>query len=180
MKYIIVIAVLLAMCLLFVACKDKNQTDAPSQVPTDNSGVPVETESQEVTFCYNGASVTLPNSFEDYTLLPLAADYTFLYGNSMVGLCGIEELKDEIDPSVTSLETYVSYRANLVGGQAVQQDGLWTLSYEDQTQNEAQMMVCVFHETERGYWIIQSYCPSDVFENHQADMWNYVKSVTFE
>lgn len=179
MKYVSIIAVLLAMCLMFAGCKDKAQTD-PTQLPTDNSGVPVETEPQEVTFRHNGAVVTLPSSFIDYTLMPLAADYTFLYGDSMVGLSGIEDLKEEIDPSVTSLETYVAYRANLVGGEAVQQDGLWTLSYEDLTQNEPQMLVSVFHETERGYWIIQSYCPSDVFETHQADMWNYVKSVTFE
>ena len=181
MKYISIIAVLLAMCLLFVGCKNSDQGSEPSQqVPTDPNGVPVETEPQELTFSYNGATVTLPGTFVDYTLMPLAADYTFLYAEAMVGLAGIEDLKEEVDPSVTSLETYAAYRANLVGGEAVQQDGLWTLTYEDLTQNEPQMLVCAFYETERGYWIIQSYCTSDVFENHQADMWNYVKAVTFE
>ena len=180
MKYISIIAVLLAMCLLFAGCKDDPAQTPDTPVQTDGTGVPVETEPAEYTFSYNGATVTLPNTFTDYTLYPIAADYTFLYAEPLIGLCGIEDLKDEIDPSVTSLETYVAYRAGLVGGEAVQQDGLWTLTYEDQSQNEPQMMVCVFHETERGYWIIKSYCTSDVFAEHETDMWNYVKSVTFE
>ena len=181
MKYISIIAVLLAMCLVFAGCKDNEQTDKPAeQTPTAAPADPVETESQEVTFSNNGAVITLPGTFTDYTGKPIAEGYAFLYGEVMMGLRGIEDQKADMDESVTSLESYAAYQASVFGGEAVQQDNLWTLSYEDLSENEPQMFVCVFYETENAFWTVQSYCPSNVFENCQADMWNYVKAVTFE
>lgn len=181
MKYVSIIAVLLAMCLIFVGCKDNEQTDKPAeQTPIDAPAEPVETEPQEITFSNNSAIITLPATFTDYTEKPIAEGYAFLYGDAMVGLRGTEDQKTDLDESVTSLESYAAYQASVFGGEAVQQDNLWTLSYEDLSENEPQMLVCVFYETENAFWTVQSYCPSNVFEIHQADMWNYVKSVTFE
>ena len=179
MKKISIIAVLLAFCLLFAACKESAETPS-TQTPTDASGVPVETEPQEITFSRNGVTVTLPGNFTDFSEAPVGKPYAFLYADPLVGLFGIEESKETVDESVTSLETYAAYRASLVGGEAMEQDGLWTLSYEDNTQNEVQNMVCAFYETESAYWTIQSYCTWDCFETSEEVMWSYVKAVTFE
>ena len=181
MKKISIIAVILAFILVFTGCKGNNQADnASNPLPTDQSGVPIETEDGKVTYSYNGATAILPNTFTDYTTNAIGADYTFLYAEAYVGLGGIEEFKDELNENITSLDSYVSYRAELVGAEPAQENGQWTMCYEDMTQNEAQMVVCVFHETEESFWIIQSYCTSDVYSEHEAEMWNYVNSVTFE
>ena len=181
MKYISILAVVLTMCLLFAGCGKNGENQDPN-TPAQNigsSGVE-ETEPQEHIFRYNGAQMVLPLDFSDYTLAPIASDYTFLYADAMKGIIGIEERKEEIDPAVTSLESYAAYHAAKFGGEAVQTEGFWTLEYEDLTQNEPQMFVCVFYETERAYWTVKSYCTSDTFETFETVMWDYVKSVTFE
>ena len=181
MKYISIIAVIVTMCLLFAGCgKNGDTQNSNTPVQNDSSNGVVETEPQENIFRYNGAQMVLPADFSDYTLSPIASDYTFLYADAMKGIIGIEEKKEEIDPAVTSLESYAAYQAAKFGTEAVQTEGFWTLEYEDFTQNEPQMLVCVFYETEDSYWIVKSYCTSDMFETFETVMWNYVKSVTFE
>lgn len=182
MKYISIIALLLTVCFLFAGCKDGKQKgkNPLEQVPTLHGSLSVETEPQEVTFTHSGVTVTLPGNFQDYTELPLGEQYTFLYAEPFVGLIGIEDIKEDLDDNITSLEAYAAYQASVFGGEAVEKDGLWTLVYEDLTQNEPQKMVCAFYETEQAYWMIQAYCTSDTFETHEEAMWSYVKAPTFE
>ena len=181
MKYISILAVIVTMCLLFVGCGKNGNTQNPgTPVQNDSSNGAVEAEPQENIFRYNGAQMVLPADFSDYTLSPIASDYTFLYADAMKGIIGIEDMKEDIDPNVTSLESYAAYQAEKYDAEAVQTEGLWTLVYEDLTQNEPQMFICAFYETEDAYWTVKSYCTTDMFETFEAEMWDYVKSVTFE
>ena len=177
MKYIRIFVLLLAFCLLFAGCKknDESKSNYPQITPDQIGSAPTE-----ITFSHNGVSMTLPSSFSDYTDLPVAENYSFLYGASMVGIHGQEIGKDTVAEEITSLELYAADYASHMSGEAEQSEGIWTVQYEDLSENEPQMYVCALYETEDSYWIISAYCPSLVFEDYSQDMLESVTSAVYE
>ncbi len=177
MKYIRIFTVLLAIGLLFAGCKknDESKSNYP-QISPDQIGI----ASTDNTFSHNGVSMTLPSSFSDYTDLPIGQEYSFLYGASTVGISGLEVSKDTVSEEITSLELYAADYANQMSGEATQKDGIWSVQYEDLSQNEPQTYICALYETENAYWIISGYCPSQVFEDYGQDMWVSIASAVFE
>lgn len=172
MKYIRILAVLLAMCLLFAGCKGSSDHKTPDEL--------FDEEQPDADFSRCGIVFDLPEDFTDYSNSPLATNYEFLYASPYVGIYGLKDHAGGLDEEINSFEIFVSKIAERYGTEATQKDGIWVMSYEDPEQNEPQMIVCAFYEVGDMYWSICSYCPSDLFEENGDAMWGYVTSVTFE
>ena len=179
MKYMSILAILLIGCMLLVGCNQADSAGA-TQAQDPHADAPEETIPLEVTYSRKGVSFTLPSNFSDYSELPLGTQYAFLYAEPYIGIQGIEDVKADLSEEITSLEAYATEQAAAFGTQAEDRNGIWTAVYEDQDQNEPQMIVCAFYETETAYWTIQSYCTSDMFETNQDAMWSYVTAAAFE
>ena len=179
MKYSGILAILLVGCMLLVGCNNSEPADnTQSQNPIDQATE--ETQPQEVTYTRKGVRFTFPANFSDYSDFAFGQQYDFLYADAYIGVLGIEDVKADLSEEITSLEVYAANQASAFGTQAEQKDGIWTALYEDLEQNEPQMMVCAFYETENSFWTIKSYCTSDVFTENQDAMWSYVTAATFE
>ena len=176
MKKILSVFLLLALLLTaFAGCKagETPETTAPSPLADP-------TEPGEQVFTKNGLKIQLPDFFTDYSDLPIGQGYSFLYAGPYNGVEGIEEKKADMPESVTDLASYAAHQQAIYGGELTQKDGIWTLVYQDPTQNETQTYVCAFYETDAGYWSVKAYCPEDVYATYEADLWSYVTAVTFE
>lgn len=177
MKYIRIFAVLLAIGLLFAGCKENDEPQMTfPKIPYSQVGI----APTKVTYTHQGVTMELPKDFSDNTQTPSGKNYSFMYGAASMGITGEKVSKNELSEEITSLELFAADYAAALQAEALQKDGFWTVQYEDPSQNEPQMYVCAFYETEDAYWIITSYCPSQTFENYSQDMWQYVTSATFE
>ena len=170
-----ILSVLFLVSILLVGCKKPAPPAANPTVPTT---VPA-TEPPKVDFQRAGITLALPENFIDYSDYPMNQGYEFWYAGDYVGIFAIQESKDTIDESVTNLESYCAYQATVLGGEAAQNAGIWTFSYEDLTQNEPQTFICAVYETKDAYWMVKSYCPSDLYETHKEAMLSYVTAATF-
>ena len=173
-KIFAVLMVAMLLCGLFAGCN--NSADEETLPAT----IPEATEPEEKEFLKNGIKFTLPGNFEDYSQAPAGQEYTFLYAGPYNGVYGTEDSKASLPESVKDLASYAAHQATALGGEAVQKDGIWTLTYEDLTKNEPQMFVCAFYEGQDCYWTVTAYCPSQCYEEDQEIMWGYVTAVTFE
>ena len=179
MKYTSIFAILLIGCLLLVGCNNAEPVkETGSQIPNDQ--INEETEPQTVTFTRMDVTFTLPANFTDYSETPIGAPYDFLYAEAYIGLLGIIDVKEDLSEEINSLESYAASQASALGTQAEEKDGVWMALYEDLEQNEPQMYLCAFYETDTAFWTIKSYCTSDAYENNQDTMWSYVTAATFE
>lgn len=169
MKTIRIIAVMLLLCLLLPGCKKAE--DSQSTQPT--AAQPTE----PTPYARSGAVLELPGDFFDYSDTPLGEGHSFLYGNDLMGIMGDEYSKTET--AADSLEAFAQSQAEMHGVEATQKDGFWTITYEDPNQNEPQIFICAFHETQSSYWIVSAYCPDRMLEDCQADMWKYATNVQF-
>ena len=175
MKAFRVLTVLLAICMLLCGCKDSNQPSASQ--PTAAAEIPSGDEIQMQTLERNGVRFTLPSDFYDYSDSPIGQGHSFLYGNDSMGIIGDETAKE--DAGVASLMEFAEATAAQYGTKAVQKDGFWTVSYEDPEANETQSILCVFYETEDSFWIIHTYCPAQILDSCQEDMWHYATAAEF-
>lgn len=172
-----ILSVLFLISILLVGCKKPD-------TPTENPSVPTQTtvpatEPPRQSFERAGISLELPENFRDYSEYPMSQEYEFLYASDFVGIFAIQESKDTVNEAVTTLETYCTYQASVLSGEAAQNAGIWTITYQDLTQNEPQTYICAVYETEDAYWTVKSYCPSDLYETYKEAMLSYVTAVTF-
>ena len=170
MKYLRILILLLAFCLLFAGCKNSDSHD-----PVDQTNTPTEAP-----FSRGGVRFDLPEDFSDYSELPLGQNYDFLYANSFIGIYGMKDNSGGLDEEISSLEAFVAVQAEKCGAEASKKDNCWVFSYEDLEQNEPQMIVCAIYQVGDYYWSIYSYCPSDLFESNSEAMWGYITSPVFE
>ena len=166
MRFIRILTLLLALCLVFAGCGKSDNPAIENQEPVD--------------FGRGGVIFDLPEEFTDYSDSPLAAHYVFLYASPYVGIYGLRDHSGGLDEEISSFEAFVQSIAQRYNTEATQKDGIWVISYEDLEQNEPQTIVCAFYEVGDMYWSICSYCPSDLFEDNSEAMWGYVTSVKFE
>ena len=171
MKFIRILILLLAFCLLFAGCKNAESVQEPEEP---------EIQVTEPPFSHGGVHFSLPEDFTDYTKLPLGQNYEFLYANAHMGIYGLKDNSGGLDEEINSLEAFAAAQAERNGTEAVKKDTCWTFSYEDQTQNEPQMIICAIYESGDYYWSIFAYCPSDLFESNSEAMWGYITTPVFE
>lgn len=181
MRFLNIFAFFLAMCMLLVGCKDTEKTDNTTQPATTQPTVET-TQPQEKVPTHilerNGVRFELPMEFYDFSETKIGQDHGFLYGNDEMVIVGDKTKKD--DGSIASLEQFAAWKASEYGAEAVQKDGFWTVTYEDPEANEPQTNICVFYETQDAFWVIRTYCPSQILDICQADMWRYATAAEFQ
>lgn len=176
MKAFRILTVLLAICMLLCGCKDSHQQTNPSQ-STAAGDIQSGEETQMQTLERNGVRFTLPSDFHDYSESPIGQGHDFLYGNDSLGIVGDKTAKE--DAGVASLMEFAAATAAQYGAETSQKDGVWTVSYEDPEANEPQSNLCVFYETEDSFWIIRTYCPTQILDSCREDMWHYATAAEF-
>lgn len=150
------LAVLMAVCMLFAGCKGKEAKNSFSQ---------------------DGLYIAFPDIFVDYCDTPLAEGYDFLFAGDYVGVLGSSSDKNEQPEGVSDLRSYAEHKAQMYGAQLQEKDGFLTASYEDLEMNDPQMYVYIFVESKNCYWSIGAYCMSDSYENNAEMMWKYITAV---
>lgn len=168
-KVVTIFLVVLMLFSVFTGCKKEEQSTPVTTVKPQTTGLK--------TFTCNGLTMELPEKFYDYSDSPIGVGHSFLYGSDFMGIMGDEYKKSENE--FTSLDEFVQAQADAHSTQAAQKDGFWTITYEDPSQNEPQIYICTFYETQSSYWIISTYCPDIMLEDCQADMWNFATNVRF-
>ena len=176
MKKFGIFAVLFAFCLVFAGCKGAEKpADAEATDPA-----PIVTEPAIIDWNRSGATLKLPDNFNDCSELPLGQQYEFLYSGSMLGIYGIKESKDNVAEGITDLASYCSTKATALNAEIKEVNSIPTLTYEEDTQDDPQTYVCAYYETETDYWTITSYCPSIMHETYQETMLSYITSATIQ
>ena len=163
-KFLQIIAICLLFGVLFPGCKKKQLEEV---VPTYGDVIAPGTEIDEKILERNGVRMILLEEFEDYSESPMGQAYEFLYAAEYVGVYGSRFAKNpQLD-----LESFSQYNSAEWCVQAEQKDGVWVVEYVDDTQNEPQAMVCAFYESRDAYWMIQAYCPQELFAQCQEIMY---------
>ena len=142
-------------------------TEAPQQLP-----------SGDVTLKLN-----LPNDFMNYSNTELSDGYAFLYANAEIGVLGVQENKEELFTyfDETDLEGYANLIAELYELDTVptQKDGIWTLTYSDDTSGDSFTYISAFYETEADFWNVQAYCLTKDYDKYGDDLWEYITNIEF-
>ena len=90
----------------------------------------------EKTYEHGDVSITLPNSFMDYSSQDMAEGKDFLFANSEMGIAGVREDKKELYEAFGEMdaEGYANLIAELyeLDASAAEKDGHWSFTYEQE------------------------------------------------
>ena len=136
---------------------------------------------QEQTVTCGELSITLPNSFEDWSDDPSADGLSFSYANTRVGVCGVFESKEYLQAYIPDLDAkqYAELFVETNGLTSTIEvvDGIPSFTYTAEGSPTFQYLCGVF-ESGENFWVVQTYCILEDFEEYQGDMWNYIASVS--
>ena len=126
-------------------------------------------------------TITIPGHFLDMSDQDYAKGMNFLYGFNDIAVVGIRETKESLafyDADLT-LEEYgaLVMQGNGLDGDMELKEGLYTFEYEASNAGQTFTYLGAVFEGEEAFWIVQAYCLSDEYEQHQADMMKWLKSV---
>ncbi|MBQ4641459.1 MAG: hypothetical protein IJB47_02460 [Oscillospiraceae bacterium] len=132
-------------------------------------------------FICKDLTLQLPVGYRDLSGESFAQDADFLLGRDRVIIQGIAEEKAsllELDDRWT-LERYGQFvlQANGLSCSLKSSDGCYRFSYEASVNNAAYTYTGAVWEGEDHYWVVQIYCPSDVFESKQQEILDIMDSL---
>ena len=133
---------------------------------------------QEEVFSCEDLSLTLPAGYMNLSAEPYAADADFLLGRDRVIIRGITEDKAALlaqNPDMT-LGRY-GQRMLLSNGLScpLEQDN--TFTYEATVGDTAYTYTGIIWEGDVHYWVVQLYCPSEVFPSKQQEILQIMDSL---
>ena len=137
----------------------------------------------ERTLTHDGATITLPNTFLDYSGTNEGQGYPFFFASETIGLFGDKESKSELIAQIgeCDLAQYAALIAELNEMEYVgQKDGFWTAIYETDASGDMLTFTVVFYETETDFWMVQAYCASHIYAQNEAMIWKYLTAVSFD
>ena len=110
-----------------------------------------------------------------------AKGMNFMYGFNDIAVVGIRETKESLafyDADLT-LEEYgaLVMQGNGLDGDMELKEGLYTFEHEASNAGQTFTYLGAVFEGEEAFWIVQAYCLSNEYEQHQADMMKWLKSV---
>ncbi len=126
------------------------------------------------TFSCKDLTLQLPAGYRDLSAESFAGDADFLLGGDRVILQGIAEEKTallEMDPGWT-LERYGQYmlQANGLSCPLDGSDGCYRFTYDAPVDGTTYTYTGAVWEGSVHYWVVQVYCPSDVFQDKQQEI----------
>lgn len=136
------------------------------------------TQEAAVSHTYEDLTISLPADFIDLSDEDFAEGLDFVYGLDPIAVNGLREKKATFEAYglELDLESYGKFviKANNISGTLEQKDGIWTFTYESGDYT----YVVTLWETEKAYWTVQAYCPTENYSKVKKDMWEILSSVT--
>lgn len=125
----------------------------------------------------NELTLMLPPGFVDFSEDGVEEGLAFNYADVDMGICGSFEEKAYLRqyiPDITA-EKYAQLflRTNGMDAAVETKDGIpcFTYTAADYT------YLCGVFESEENFWVVQSYCKTEVFPANEETMWGYIASV---
>lgn len=156
-----ILVVLLLICALLCGCSKADTL----------------TEDQTLTFM--DLSITLPGYFEDQTNAAYATDGTFMYGIYEISVTGVREAYELFD-EVPDLEEYgnMLIQGNNLDTALQQEDGLTTFTFTVLDGETSYTYLAAIYEGTDAFWLVQTSCKTQNFDQSRESFLTYLKSVT--
>ena len=136
---------------------------------------------KETTFTCGELSITLPAEYKDLSQQDYAADFDFLYGLPNEAVLGFKQARASLEtsrPNLTAKEYAQLFIDAAELSCAVEElDGLVFFTYSAMAGDTEVTYLCSAFKSEINFWIIQFYCPSNTYSQHEADFIRYLRSV---
>ena len=128
----------------------------------------------------NDLTLVLPATFADFSENGVKEGLAFNYADVDVGVCGSFEGKSylvQYIPDITP-EKYAELflQTNSMASQVEVVDTIPRFTYNA----AGYTYLCGVFESDENFWVVQAYCKQDDYSAHEADMWNYICSVSVE
>ncbi len=125
-------------------------------------------------------SLEVPMTFLDLSGQEYAQDVNLLYGFGNVVVAAVRDDRAELESYIEDLdlEGYgeLVVELNELDSGLIQKDGLWTFSYEADSDGEMFTYVATVYESDVSFWTVQGYCPTAEYEKYQDTIWDIVSS----
>ena len=125
--------------------------------------------------------ISLPASFMDLSDQHYDKDLTMVFGHNDVIVSASRESAPELKvqiPGIDALEyARLVIQTNGVDAQVQEKDGIPTFTYTMGSGEEAITYLAAVFVSEKHFWLVQCFCPADVFAQHQQSMWKYLTTV---
>lgn len=153
-----IIALLLALCLLFCGCAVADQT-----VTADD------------------LTITIPGNYKDYGDEDFSEGYTLVYGRNDAVVMALKEefsIFEEYNMTLT-LQEYADLvlQANNITDGVQEVNGILTFSFTNESNGESHSYQAAVFESEDAFWLIQAGCLTENFEENQETFMNILTSV---
>ena len=125
---------------------------------------------------YEDLTIRLPLEFLDLSGEAYAAEYDFLWGSEFMTVSGLRDEKSLFEAYNLNIEGYgmLVMVLNDLDCTLTQTDGIWNFSYE----SDGYTYLVTLRETEKAFWTVQAYCPTEEYSQVQDQMWEILRSVT--
>lgn len=135
----------------------------------------------EKAFTCGELSITLPADYADLSQQDYAADFDFLYGLPNEAVLGFKQARASLEasrPDLTAKEyAQLFIDAAELSCTVEELDGLILFTYTAIAGDTEVTYLCSSFRSETNFWIIQFYCPSNTYSQHEADFIRYLRSV---
>ena len=125
---------------------------------------------------YEDLTIRLPITFLDLSDTTYGAEYDFLWGMEPITVSGLRDDKSLFEAYNLNLEGYGMLVMVVNGLECTlsQTDGIWNFSYEA----DGYTYLVTLRETEKAFWTVQAYCPTEDYPQEKDQMWEILRSVT--
>ena len=126
-------------------------------------------------------TICLPASFLDLSDQHYDKDLVMVFGYKDVVVSASREPATELKAQIPGIdaEEYAKLvvQTNGIDAQVENKDGIPTFTYTmGEGENAFTYLAAVF-VSEKHFWLVQCFCPADVFGQHHRTMWNYLTTV---
>ena len=125
-------------------------------------------------------SVEVPMTYLDLSSQDYAEDLDMMYGDGHVVVAAVRNDRAELESYIEdlTLEGYgeLVIEMNELDTGLIQKDGLWTFSYEADSNGDMFTYVAAVYESDTSFWTVQAYCLTAEYEKYQDTMWEVVSS----
>lgn len=136
---------------------------------------------KEKAFTCGELSITLPAIYKDLSQQDYAADFDFLFGLPTEAVLGFKQARASLEsdrPNLTAKDyAQLFIDAAELSCRITEQDGLITFTYTATADGTEVTYLCSAFMSETNFWILQFYCPSNIYAQHEEDFLRYLRSV---
>ena len=126
-------------------------------------------------------TIILPSVFIDLSDQHYDKDLTMVFGHNDVIVSASRESAPELRVQIPGIDAAEYARlviqTNGVDAQVQEKDGIPTFTYTMGSGEEAITYLAAVFVSEKHFWLVQCFCPSETFARHHQSMWKYLTTV---